>query len=146
MKDFDALRTEKDRDERSFKIAGQVFHFQPVMPAQQYGLYLELVDRWENGRWPAGSWDILNATVFSLLEEDDREAWQKLVASDNGDGAVGFVEMFRIIEHCVEVQSGRPTEQPSPSGGMAESGGTRSTAASASPAAPAPAPSTSEPG
>lgn len=133
-KNFDELRAEREARDRSFTIAGHEFRFRPAIPAHQYSLYLELMDRMSEGRWPPGSFDTLNATVLELLEPDQRDAWEHALAN-GGQHPISFEDISKIIEYAVEVNSGRPTTPPSASGSTAGSGGTRSTDASASPAA-----------
>lgn len=136
MKDFDALRAEREQRERTFKIAGRDFSFRAALPAEQYSLYLELMDKMSEGRWPEGSFDTLNSTMLQLLDDGSHAAWDEVLASRNGN-PVSFEDMADIIDYCVGVQTGRPTQPRSPSGRTDESGGTRLTVASDSPAAPA---------
>ena len=136
MKDFDALRSEREQRDRSFRIAGRDFRFRPAIPAQTYSLYLELMDKMSEGRWPEASFETLNATMVDLLELDDREAWADVLAASNGN-PISFEDIADIIDYCVSVQTGRPTAPRSPSSPTGGSGSTKSTDASDSPAAAA---------
>lgn len=131
MKDFDELRREREQRERSFRIAGREFFFRPALPAAQYSLYLELMDKMREGRWPEGSFETLNETVLQLLEEESRDHWRVTIAENNGN-PVSFEDIADVIDYCVAVQTARPTKPRSLSGSTGESGGTPSTDGSGS--------------
>lgn len=145
MKDFDALRAEREQRDRSFKIAGHEFRFRPALPAETYSLYLELMDKMSEGRWPEGSFDTLQATMLALLEDDSRDVWLRAVG-DNVANPISFEDVADIIDYCVSVQTGRPTQPRSLSGGTGESGSTKSTDGSDSQGRPASPALTSVPG
>jgi hypothetical protein len=137
MKDFDALRSEREQRERTFKIAGREFRFRPAVPAEKYSLYLHLADQQSKANWPEESFEIMNGTILELLEPESRDAWNEVI-SNHLDHPISLLDMDQIIQHCVAVQTGRPTTPLSPSGTQGGSGSTTSTDASASAAAPAP--------
>lgn len=145
MKDFDALRSEREQRERTFKIAGREFRFRPALPAQQYSLYLELMDQMSAGRWPEGSFDTLNGTILELLDEDSRVDWE-VVLAERGGNPISFEDMADVIDYCVAIQTGRPTQPRGLSGSSGGNGSTRSTDGSGSQAAPVPTALTSVPG
>jgi hypothetical protein len=141
-KDFDALRKQREQRERSFTIAGREWHFRPALPAETYSLYLELMDQMSQGRWPSGAFDILNGTILALLEDGEQEAWEEIVAVRNGN-PLSFEDLSDVIDYCVGIQTGRPTQPRSPSGTTGGSGGTSSTDGSGLREVPAPAASIS---
>lgn len=134
MKDFDALRSEREQRDRTFKIAGREFKFRPALAAEKYSLYLHLADEQAQARWPEESFEIMNGTILELLEPDSREAWNEVIGNSL-DHPISLLDMDQIIQHCVAVQTGRPTAPLSSSGTQGGSGSTTSTGGSESPAA-----------
>lgn len=132
MKDFDTLRSQREQRERTFKIAGHEFRFRPALPAHSYSLYLELMDKMSEGRWPEGSFDTLNGTILALLEPDYHDLWGQVI-DESSDNPVSFEDLSDIIDYCVSVQTGRPTKPPSVSTVSGGNGSTRLTDVSDSP-------------
>lgn len=125
MKDFDEARAQRnatDAEERSFKLGGETFTIraavrpETLVAASRVTTDSSLVD-------DVAAFDEL---IKGFLEETDRERYEQLRLREVDP--VTFTDLMEIAQWAVEVNSARPTEQPSPSGLGREPTGTPLTA------------------
>lgn len=135
MKDFDALRAQRESRDRTFKIAGRTFRYRPATRPEEVA---ELFD-WLDGFTPMlpqlDALAVLDRAMVVLLEPDCRDDWQ--AARADTDEPITQNEILEILAEILEVQTGRPILQLAASSGSASGNGTSSTGGSGSPAAPA---------
>lgn len=136
---FDTKRATRINKDRSFILGGQTLQYRAsVQP--------EVFIEWSTvkvGGTDADSLPILDKLVTEMLVPESVTIWNELrkVADDY---ALSLEDITDVIEWLAEMQTGRPTEQPSASadGSPMTPTGTSSTASLDSPA-PIPAPSLS---
>lgn len=125
MKDFDQDRGEPlNEDERTFRLRGQVFTLKPrvrpevLIPASLVTTASSIGEDVAN----------IDEMLKAFLNGDDAARYEELRARE--DDPIEYRELLAIVRWAVEVSTGRPTEQPAPSGSGAGESGTGSTAAS----------------
>lgn len=103
----------------SFVVRGETFRMEYVRP--------EVLAAWEDvemvelrGDDPGQKTaqhtiDRLDERILSFLPVSEQERWREMRARE--EGAVAFVQLRELVRWMVEVQTERPTETPSPSGG-----------------------------
>lgn len=132
MKDFDALRTNREQQDRTFKLSGRDFRFRAATRPEETA---ELFD-WLDGFTPAmpqvEATALCDRAIKRLLEPESAPLWDEVRAED--DPPVTQNEILAIIAHILEVQTGRPILQLDGSGGTPSSTGTTPTDRSDSPA------------
>jgi hypothetical protein len=98
--------------ERQFKVQDEVFTWRFVRPEEQTELAgILLAEDRDND--PAQQWVRMDRQIMLFLEEEDHERWRTLRARSENPVTIG--QLIDIVGWLVEVQSDRPTEQPSPS-------------------------------
>jgi hypothetical protein len=106
-KDFDS---DFDQD-LSFKIGGEEFQMRWVRP--------EVLASWDEETDTDKTEDALkriDSRIMAFLANDEnRDRWTKLRA--NEEVSLPLVKINELLTWMVEVQTSRPTTQPSPSGG-----------------------------
>lgn len=105
-RNFDDL-LEKDQ---TFTVRGEKFSYQDVKP--------EILTAFElstNGKKSEAdsTWDALDQQIMVFLPDEQHARWQELRAREKDP--VTIHQLTEIIKWLMEVQTGRPTEQPSPS-------------------------------
>lgn len=105
-RDFDELLPK----DRSFKVRGETFDFQDVGPE-----VLTAFEPSTNGAEedPNAIWKLMDEQIMLFLKESDRERWRTLRART--EQPVTIAQINAILTWLMEEQTGRPTEQPSPS-------------------------------
>lgn len=104
MKDFNELLA-KDRE---FRVQDQTFTWKDVRPE-----VLSAFDIDVNGNDPNAVWGIMDRQILLFLPESEQEKWKTL--REDEDKPVTIGQMNAILTWLMEEQTGRPTEQPSPS-------------------------------
>lgn len=105
MKDFD----QDFGQDLTFKIQGQEFEMRYVRP--------EVLASWEDEPDDSKTEDVLkrqDQRICSFLKDDEEaKRWMALRADE--DNALPLVKLNELLRWMVEVQTTRPTSQPSPS-------------------------------
>ena len=86
----------------------QVFKWKDVRP--------EVLSAFEtdvNGDDPNAVWDLMDRQILLFLAADEQEKWKTLRAREDAPVTIG--QMNAVLTWLMEEQTGRPTEQPSPS-------------------------------
>jgi hypothetical protein len=105
VKDFDELLTE----DREFSVAGEKFRWCDVRPE-----VLTAFEPSENGDQDDGAvWRLMDDQILLFLDTSERDRWKTLRARD--ERPVTIRQLTAILQWLMEEQTGRPTEQPSPS-------------------------------
>ena len=104
MKDFNNLLA----SERKFTVQDQVFSWRDVRPE-----VLTTFETDTNGDDPNAVWDLMDRQILLFIEDDQHDAWKALRAREDKPVTIG--QMNAILTWLMEEQTGRPTEQPSPS-------------------------------
>lgn len=105
MKDFNELLAK----EREFKVQDQSFTWRDVRPE-----VLTAFEADANGDDPNAVWNLMDAQILLFIEPDQHERWAELRSREDKPVTIG--QMNAILTWLMEEQTGRPTEQPSPSG------------------------------
>ena len=104
MKDFNDLLAQ----DRTFKVQDKEFSWRDVRP--------EVLSSFEtdtNGNDPNAVWDLMDKQILLFIRPEEHEAWKELRAREEAPVTIG--QMNAILLWLMEEQTGRPTEQPSPS-------------------------------
>ena len=104
MKDFNELLAA----EREFRVQDQTFKWRDVRP--------EVLTEFEadaNGDDPNAVWSLMDRQILLFLTPEDQERWKELRAREEAPVTIG--QMNAVLTWLMEEQTGRPTEQPSPS-------------------------------
>jgi hypothetical protein len=104
MKDFNELLAQ----EREFRVQDQTFKWKDVRP--------EVLSEFEtgvNGNDPNAVWDLMDRQILLFLPTEDQERWKELRAREDAPVTIGQINA--VLTWLMEEQTGRPTEQPSPS-------------------------------
>lgn len=104
-KDFNELLAQ----DRTFKVQDKEFTWRDVRP--------EVLSSFEvdtNGDDPNAVWDLMDRQILLFITPDQADAWKELRAREDSPVTIG--QMNAILLWLMEEQTGRPTEQPSPSG------------------------------
>ena len=104
MKDFNELLA-KDRE---FKIQDQTFTWRDVRPE-----VLTMFETNVNGDDPNAVWDLMDRQILLFISADEHERWKELRAREDAPVTIGQINA--VLTWLMEEQTGRPTEQPSPS-------------------------------
>ena len=104
MKDFNELLA-KDRE---FKIQEQTFTWRDVRPE-----VLTMFETNVNGDDPNAVWDLMDRQILLFISADEHERWKELRAREDAPVTIGQINA--VLTWLMEEQTGRPTEQPSPS-------------------------------
>ena len=104
MKDFNELLAK----EREFKVQDQTFSWRDVRPE-----VLSAVETDTNGNDPNAVWDLMDKQILLFIEPDQHDRWKELRAREEQPVTIGQINA--ILMWLMEEQTGRPTEQPSPS-------------------------------
>jgi hypothetical protein len=104
VKDFNDLLA-KDRE---FKVQDQTFKWRDVRPEVLSSFEIDV-----NGDDPNAVWALMDKQILLFLENGQQEAWQALRAREENPVTIG--QMNAVLTWLMEEQTGRPTEQPSPS-------------------------------
>ena len=99
--------------DRQFKVEGETFTWRPVRPEEQSELADILSKEGPDSEDPNYQWKLMDRQVLLFLEEEGHERWREL--RSRSENAVTIGQLLDIVSWLVEVQSDRPTEQPSPS-------------------------------
>lgn len=105
-RNFDDL-LEKDQ---TFIVRGEKFTYQDVKPE-----ILSAFEASTNGAKTdeENAWDIFDRQVMVFLPEEQHARWKELRAREKDP--VTIHQLTELIKWLMEAQTGRPTEQPSPS-------------------------------
>ncbi len=103
MKDFNELLAK----EREFKVQDEVFTWHDVRPEVLTAFEMDA-----NGDDPNSVWKLMDAQIL-LFIPGQQEKWDALRAREDNPVTIG--QMNGILTWLMEEQTGRPTEQPSPS-------------------------------
>ena len=139
MKDFDALRANREQQDRTLKLSGREFRFRPATRPEETAELFDWLDGFTGPMPQVEATALCDRAIKTLLEPESAPVWDE-VRREN-DPPVTQTEILAIIAHILEVQTGRPILQLDGSGGTPSSTGTTRTAESASPAGPALVPS-----
>lgn len=124
MKDFDAAREERNDPavDRTFRIGGELFEYRSSVRPEDLVAYDELTLS-----TPAGEvLRVADETIKVFLKDDDnRERWDALRARTE-DPITGR-DINDLTVWLIQMQTGRPTPAPSPSGDGRAPNGTPST-------------------
>jgi hypothetical protein len=104
MKDFNDLLAK----ERQFKVQDETFTWRDVRP--------EVLTEFEvntNGDDPNAVWDLMDRQILLFLDEEQHGRWKELRAREKEPVTIGQINA--VLTWLMEEQTGRPTEQPSPS-------------------------------
>ena len=104
MKDFNDLLA----NDRQFKVQDQSFTWRDVRP--------EILTEFEtgvNGDDPNAVWDLMDRQILLFIDTEQHARWKELRAREDAPVTIG--QMNAILTWLMEEQTGRPTEQPSPS-------------------------------
>jgi hypothetical protein len=104
VKDFNDLLA-KDRE---FKVQDQVFKWRDVRPE-----VLSSFEVNENGDDPNAVWTLMDRQILLFIEDEQHERWAELRAREKEPVTIGQINA--VLTWLMEEQTGRPTEQPSPS-------------------------------
>ena len=104
MKDFNDLLAK----EREFKVQDKTFTWRDVRPE-----VLSSFDIDTNGDDPNAVWGLMDRQILLFISEDQQAAWKELRAREENPVTIG--QMNAVLTWLMEEQTGRPTEQPSPS-------------------------------
>ncbi len=136
MRDFDVVRAEnREHGDRKFKIGGESFEFQAYSSPE---LYAATWTADSDMAWLAAA----DAFIESVLVPTDKKKWVK-VRKTSADAPLSFADVRDVMDHVLEVTSGRPTAQPNGSSGTSSAPTTTSKETSASRVAAASAVTTS---
>lgn len=105
-RNFDDL-LEKDA---TFTVRGEKFAYHDVKPE-----VLSAFETPTNGKKDdeESVWDILDAQILLFIEEEQHERWKELRQREKEP--VTIKQLTEILKWLMEVQTGRPTDPPSPS-------------------------------
>jgi hypothetical protein len=132
MKDFDqerAIRTAPSEDERTFVLAGESFTIRASVRADTLAHASDVTADSKVSDDVAA----FDALIEGFLEEHDRPRYRLLRARETDP--VTFDDLMEVAAWMVSVNSGRPTQQASPSTAGPERTGTTLTAVSSQPPA-----------
>jgi hypothetical protein len=104
MKDFNELLA----SERQFKVQDETFTWRDVRPE-----VLTEFDTDTNGDDPSAVWDLMDRQILLFLGDGEQDRWKALRKRD--DAPVTVAQINAVLMWLMEEQTGRPTEQPSPS-------------------------------
>ena len=104
-KDFNELLAQ----DRQFKVQDQTFTWRDVRPEVLTAFEVDT-----NGNDPNAVWDLMDRQIILFLPTDEHERWAELRKREDEPVTIG--QMNAILTWLMEEQTGRPTEQPSPSG------------------------------
>ena len=104
-RNFDDLLTK----DRTFTIRGEKFNYQDVRPEILTAFEL----RPERKVSEQSTWDLFDQQVMVFLPAEQHERWKELRAREKDP--VTICQLTELIKWLMEAQTGRPTEQPSPS-------------------------------
>jgi hypothetical protein len=104
VKDFNDLLAQ----DREFRVQDKTFTWRDVRPE-----VLSSFDIDTNGTDPNAVWDLMDRQILLFLENGQQEAWKELRAREENPVTIG--QMNAVLTWLMEEQTGRPTEQPSPS-------------------------------
>ena len=134
MKNFDSDRKSREIpvEERTFVLGGETFIGRSTVRP-------EALTQWDGIDADMGVTDILeatDATILALIENTDDGHARYLALRKRDDDPIGVNDLVEVGKWLVEVQTGRPTEQPSVSTDSQPTSGTPSTEESSSPETP----------
>jgi hypothetical protein len=136
LKDFDdarRVREQETRDERAFTLGGETFYARMTVRPEAYM-------RWDSldveAATPTEILAVADETIVAMIENVDRASERYYAVRASEDDPVGMKDLTDLIQWLVEVQTGRPTEQPPVSSGSPESDGPTSTDGSSLPETP----------
>lgn len=112
MKDFDEARTARstrDAEERSFKLGGETFTIRPAVRPET----LAAAARVTTDSGVADDIEAFDELILGFLEDEGRARYETLRRRE--EDPVTFTDLMEVAAWMVEVNSGRPTVQPSPS-------------------------------
>ena len=132
-KDYDAKARDLEGQTRSFSLRGKTFQAKPVMPGDAFD---DLADIQSGTSTNPRIYAMLVSIIRRTLLAESRESWDELLGADL-DVPIEAMTLAEIADDLVTAETGRPTQQLSPSQPTGESTGTPSTGNSVSPAAPA---------
>jgi hypothetical protein len=103
------MRSFDRTDDLKFEIGGETFQMHTVRP--------EVIDSWPK-KTPSDqtylqALGLIDGQIKEFLSADDHPRWDALRARETD--AVTFAQMNDVLTWMVEVQTGRPTQPPSPS-------------------------------
>ena len=104
MKDFNDLLAQ----DRTFQVQDKTFTWRDVRP--------EVLTSFEtdtNGSDPNAVWDLMDRQILLFIEPAEHEQWTELRSREEKPVTIGQINA--ILTWLMEEQTGRPTEQPSPS-------------------------------
>lgn len=104
MKDFNELLAQ----EREFRVQDEVFAWKDVRPE-----VLSAFDVNVNGDDPNAVWDLMDRQIVLFLAPEEQKRWKELRKREDSPVTIG--QMNAVLTWLMEEQTGRPTEQPSPS-------------------------------
>ena len=103
-KDFNELLAQ----DRQFKVQDQNFTWRDVRPEVLTAFETDV-----NGDDPNAVWDLKDRQILLFIDPTEGERWKELRAREDAPVTIG--QMNAILTWLMEEQTGRPTEQPSPS-------------------------------
>lgn len=110
MKDFDGARAERsarDEEERTFKLGGETFTIRPAVRPET----LIAASRVKTDSEIADDVAAFDEMLEGFLEPVDRDRYRELRLRE--DDPVTFADLMDVAQWAVEVNTGRPTGQPS---------------------------------
>lgn len=126
MKDFDAVGTSRyDRlsKTKSFKIGGVTFNcVRDIHP----DIFIQSEENFDEDGGVRTTIESISWFIRETIVPAERPGWDQL--RDNRDDPITLDDLAEIQTYLIEAYSGRPTENPSDSGGQPASSGTPSTA------------------
>ena len=137
-KNFDDARRAREQEtraDREFVLGGQTFFAKMAVRP-------EVLTRWNDISEEMELSEVLGITdevILDLLENVDDTPGRYKAVRDNEEDPIPLSDLLEVAQWLVEVQTGRPIEAPSVSGGSPPSlppTGTDSTDASSSPVSP----------
>ena len=105
MRNFDL------HEDMAFEVCGETFEMRTVRP--------EVLALWEDEEGPTSAvkaLEVVDARLLAFLADDNgqHDRWKALRERETNSPSIG--QLRGILEWMIEVQTARPTEQPSPSG------------------------------
>lgn len=113
MKDFDEVRAQRQvrpEEERSFKLGGEQFTIRDSVRADTLAAGARVTDKSS----VAEDVDAMDELILGFLDEADHERYLELRRRERDP--VTFYDLVDVAQWMVQVNTGRPTVQPSPSG------------------------------
>lgn len=133
MKNFDEARQARFDQDRDFQIGGQVFRARASVRPELLAPYESL----DENTSASDALVIIDDLLVAMIEPNDDAHARYRTLREREEDAVGMEDLQELVKWLMEVQTGRPTEQPGGSSAGPGTPGTTSTGTSSSTGTPA---------